>query len=189
MVSPFIGSFRVSSPRGNRVIFGRQEFHKGLDLVAINDYTVYAIADGVIEATPYEANGFGYYIRQKIADGRVIYYGHLAAGTTCVNAGQAVKAGDKLGIMGTTGSSTGLHTHIEIRQANSSNTNIDIAAFTGIPNERGTYYFAGFEQEPEKNETEEVNEEVTQEQFNEMMNVYITEMAQKSPSTWSKEAR
>lgn len=115
MVSPFIGNFKVSSPRGNRVIFGREEFHRGLDLVAINDYTVHAIADGVIDATPYEANGFGYYIRQKIADGRIIYYGHLAAGTICVKAGQTVKMGDKLGIMGTTGSSTGLHTHIEIR--------------------------------------------------------------------------
>ena len=67
---------------------------------------------------------------------------------------------------------------------------MDIAEFTGIPTERGTYYFAGFTQEPEKVEDEKVVEEkMTQEQFNEMMNNYIMETAKKGPSTWSKEAR
>jgi murein DD-endopeptidase MepM/ murein hydrolase activator NlpD len=63
MVSPFIGNFKVTSIRGIRTLYGKQQFHKGLDLVALDDHTVHAIADGTVEATPYEANGFGYYVR------------------------------------------------------------------------------------------------------------------------------
>ena len=60
MVSCFKGKFKVTSPRGNRVLNGKSEYHGGLDLVAIDDKTVYAIADGKVDAVPYEANGFGY---------------------------------------------------------------------------------------------------------------------------------
>ena len=114
-----------------------------MDLVALDDHTVHAIADGTVEATPYEANGFGYYVRQILPNGKRIYYGHLAPNTTCVKPGQKIKIGDKLGIMGTTGSSTGLHTHIEIRPAGSAYDSEDIAEFTGIPNQIGTYYYNG----------------------------------------------
>lgn len=87
MISPFIGRFKVTSPMGNRVLYGREEYHPGLDLVGLDDITVYAIADGVIEATPYEPGGFGYYIRQILPNGRKIYYGHLRAGSILVKAG------------------------------------------------------------------------------------------------------
>lgn len=139
MVSCFKGKFKVTSPRGNRVIFGKTEFHKGLDLVAMEaDKSVYAIADGKVDVL-YEANGFGYYIRQLLPDGRRLYYGHLAKGSIVVKAGQTVKAGDKLGKMGSTGRSTGAHTHIELRAKGTSKDSLDIAEFTGIPNKVGTY--------------------------------------------------
>jgi hypothetical protein len=38
-------------------------------------------------------------------------------------------------------------------------------------------------------EQEQEEEEMTQEKFNEMMDVYLTQLAQKMPSDWSKEAR
>ena len=140
MISCFKGKFKVTSPRGNRTLNGKQEYHGGMDLVALgSDKTVYAIADGKIDATPYEANGFGYYVRQLLPDGRRIYYGHMAKGSICVKAGQTIKAGDKLGTMGSTGRSTGAHTHIELRIKGTTKTSLDISAFTGIPNKLGTY--------------------------------------------------
>ncbi len=139
MTSCFKGKFKVTSPMGYRSIFGSQEYHGGLDLVALEDKNVYAIADGVVSATPYEKNGFGYYVRQLLPDGRRIYYGHMAKGSICVKAGQTIKKGDKLGVMGSTGSSTGAHTHIELRVAGTSKTGLDICEYTGIPNKIGTY--------------------------------------------------
>lgn len=141
MVSCFKGKFKVTSPRGSRILGGKSEYHGGLDLVAIDDKTVYAIADGKVDAVPYEANGFGYYVRQLLPDGRRIYYGHMAKGSIKVKAGQSIKKGDKLGVMGSTGKSTGAHTHIELRIKGTSKTSLDIAEFCGIPNKIGTYVY------------------------------------------------
>ena len=141
MISCFKGKFKVTSPRGNRVLNGKSEYHGGLDLVAIDDKTVYAIADGKVDAVPYEANGFGYYVRQLLPDGRRIYYGHMAKGSIKVKAGQSIKKGDKLGVMGSTGKSTGAHTHIELRIKGTSKTSLDIAEFCDIPNKVGTYVY------------------------------------------------
>lgn len=140
MISCFKGKFKVTSPMGYRNLGGK-EYHKGLDLVALEDKTVYAIADGTVDATPFEAGGFGYYVRQKLPDGRRIYYGHMAQGSICVKPGQTIKKGDKLGTMGSTGRSTGAHTHLEIRPKGTSYDNLDIAEFTGIPNQVGTYEY------------------------------------------------
>jgi murein DD-endopeptidase MepM/ murein hydrolase activator NlpD len=140
LISCFKGKFKVTSPRGYRTLGGTRQYHGGLDLVALGaDKSVYAIADGVVDAVPYEAGGFGYYVRQKLPDGRRIYYGHMAKGSIVVKAGQTIKAGDKLGVMGSTGASTGAHTHIELRIPGTSKTSLDIAEFTGIPNKVGTY--------------------------------------------------
>lgn len=140
MISCFKGKFKVTSPRGNRILGGKREYHGGLDLVALgSDKAVYAISDGVVDATPFEANGFGYYVRQKLPDGRRIYYGHMAKGSICVKAGQSIKKGDKLGVMGSTGNSTGSHTHIELRVPGTTKTSLDISEFCGIPNKVGVY--------------------------------------------------
>ena len=143
MISCFKGKFKVTSQMGYRtdpVTGEKGVYHKGLDLVALGeDKNVYAIAEGVIDAVPYEANGFGRYVRQRLPDGRRIYYAHLKYDSAVVKAGQTVKVGDKLGVMGSTGKSTGAHTHLELRVKGTSKDSLDISEFTGIPNERGTY--------------------------------------------------
>lgn len=139
MISCFKDKFKVTSSRGDRILNGVSEFHGGLDLVALGDKTVYAIADGVVDAVPYEASGFGYYVRQLLPDGRRIYYGHMAKGSIIVKAGDKIKRGQALGVMGSTGKSTGAHTHIELRIKGTSKTSLDIAEFCGIPNKVGIY--------------------------------------------------
>ena len=135
MISCLKGSFRVSSPYGWRIINGKKEFHKGIDLVATVDRNVYSICDG-IAFTKYEKNGFGKYIEVRLENGLSIMYGHLD-GFHIVN-NTRVKAGDKIGIMGNTGNSTGYHTHLEIR-VTGTKTPLDITYFTGIPNAIGVY--------------------------------------------------
>lgn len=139
MTSCFKGKFKVTSTRGDRLLFGKTDFHGGLDLVALENTNIYAIADGVVDATPFERNGFGFYVRQKLADGRRIYYGHMKEGSVAVKAGRQIKKGDLLGVMGSTGQSTGAHTHLEIRVPGTSKKSLDICKYTGIPNELGIY--------------------------------------------------
>lgn len=142
MVSCFKGRFKVTSPRGYRTLSGKREYHGGMDMVALgSDTTVYAIADGKVDAVPFEANGFGYYVRQLLDDGSRLYYGHMAKGSIVVKAGQSIRKGDKLGVMGSTGNSTGKHCHIELRPKGTSKNSLDIAEFCGIPNKAGTYEY------------------------------------------------
>lgn len=141
MISCFKGKFKVTSPRGYRLLNGKNEFHPGIDLVGLDDTTVYAVAEGIVDAVRYEKDGFGYYVRQLLDDGRRIYYGHMAKGSIVVKAGQTVYPGDKIGVMGNTGNSTGAHTHLELRVKGISKTSLDITEFTGIPNEKGIYEF------------------------------------------------
>ena len=53
-----------------------------------------------------------------------------------VAAGQTVKAGDKLGVMGNTGYSFGAHLHFEVREGSKA---ISPEGILGIPNKAGTY--------------------------------------------------
>lgn len=136
MISPFKERFRVTCERGDRILFGKKEYHKGLDLVGKKDTTVYAVAAGNVYAI-YEKNGFGKYIRQVLPDGRRIYYAHLDE--YYVKSGTFVTAGTPLGKMGATGKVTGAHLHLELRPKGFSADSLDICEFCGIPNERGEY--------------------------------------------------
>lgn len=138
MTSCFYGRFRVTSNRGWRNLGGESEYHGGLDIVADDDKTVRAIADGVCYRLT-ENNGFGTYIRQLLPDGRRIYYGHLSK--WLIPNGSRVKKGDAIGIMGSTGRSTGAHTHLEIRVKGTSKVSEDIAKFIGIENKIGQYCY------------------------------------------------
>ena len=136
MISPFKGKFKLTSPRGYRTIFGKKEYHKGIDLVGLEDKNVFAIADGTIYVL-YEKDGFGNYVRQHLDDGRRVYYAHLES--TYIKSGQRIRRGEKIGVMGSTGRVTGAHLHLELRPCGTVSQSIDICEFTNIPNAAGTY--------------------------------------------------
>ena len=134
-ISPFKGKFKVTSPRGDRFIFGKSEYHGGIDMVGIDDTTVYAVADGTVY-NYYEKNGFGNYVRQHTADGTRYFYGHLSK--QLVKNGTFVYRGDPIGVMGATGKVKGAHLHLEARMGTQKQS-LDIAALTGLQNTVGTY--------------------------------------------------
>ena len=137
----FNGAFRVTSPFGERILNGKKEYHNGIDLVGVDDTTVYAPCDAVVLVSQMVTDKnnktweWGNYICLASLDGMYhIYLCHLA--TRNVVAGQKVKKGDKLGTMGSTGYAFGAHTHFEVRKGSSI---VNAAQYIGVPNKEGVY--------------------------------------------------
>ncbi len=88
--------------------------HQGQDVSAACGTPLIAPHGGVVKAKAYQASGAGHYL---VIDGEGIkqdyVFMHLVAPAPVVQ-GQAVVTGQKIGKVGTTGSSTGCHLHFEI---------------------------------------------------------------------------
>lgn len=116
--SPVDQPYRLTSRFGTRNtgIKGASTYHKGLDFGAkrpnVDGDNVYAVADGVVEkAGP--GTGYGNVIHLNHANGYSTRYAHLSK--MLVKAGQSVKAGQVIGLMGKTGLGSGTHLHFEVR--------------------------------------------------------------------------
>ena len=104
----------LSSSMGNRAdpFTGEKDFHPGLDISADKGDPVYATADGkVVNASA--AGNYGNLVVLDHGYGLETRYGHLSAFK--VKQGQAVKRGDLLGLVGSTGRATSSHLHYEVR--------------------------------------------------------------------------
>jgi murein DD-endopeptidase MepM/ murein hydrolase activator NlpD len=90
---------------------GQETFHKGVDFAGAKGSTVVAVAAGVVTWAG-ERSGFGKLVEINHGDGYVTRYGHNEK--TLVSVGETVKRGDPIGLMGSTGRSTGPHVHFEV---------------------------------------------------------------------------
>ena len=93
-------------------MFGFAHFHTGVDLASANT-RVSAAAAGVVAVVGAGTTGYGNYVIIVHSDGFVTLYGHLAQ--MMVTAGQQVQQGQQIGVEGSTGASTGVHLHFEVR--------------------------------------------------------------------------
>ena len=111
---PIRGQPTVSSPFGTRLDpFTRGlALHTGLDLKAEYGEPARATAPGRVSAAEF-AGGYGNMVEIDHGHGVVTRFGHLAR--IAVRPGQRVAAGDVLGLVGSTGRSTGAHLHYETR--------------------------------------------------------------------------
>lgn len=87
-------------------------YNGGLDLYS-GERTIRAAAAGTVRKIGFDASGYGNYIVLS-HDGFETLYAHLLKAPVLA-AGDQVKAGEEIGIMGTTGKSTGVHLHFEVR--------------------------------------------------------------------------
>lgn len=101
----------VTSNYGYRPRFGRA--HKGIDLKLNHNDTVVAAFEGKVRVVNYEARGYGNYVIIRHPNGLETVYGHL--NKQLVKEDQIVKAGQPIGLGGSTGRSTGPHLHFETR--------------------------------------------------------------------------
>ncbi|MEE1621542.1 SH3 domain-containing protein [Zafaria sp. J156] len=113
------GSYRFSSRYGARCIptIGGSTNHLGQDLGAANNDPIYAVADGTVTRTNNGTSASsGYIVVKHVIGGRTFHtvYVHMWNATTHVKAGSTVKAGQQIGLVGSSGPSTGPHLHFEV---------------------------------------------------------------------------
>ena len=103
--------------------------HTGMDIVCISKASpkICAVASGTVVVAKAGSTGYGnYVIIQHLSDeGKRYYtlYGHMLEGSIAVAEGSEVKIGQVLGIMGSTGNSTGPHLHFEVRLNDNTSSN------------------------------------------------------------------
>jgi murein DD-endopeptidase MepM/ murein hydrolase activator NlpD len=88
-------------------------FHTGVDIAAPFGTTVTAAAPGVVVAVGHTNIGYGNYVVISHGGGIMTLYGHLLE--TDVAVGTTVARGQRVGLEGSTGWSTGPHLHFELR--------------------------------------------------------------------------
>lgn len=111
-VWPVIGE--ISSPFGWRSSPGGigSTYHEGIDIAADYGTPVQVTADGTVTRAGWE-EGYGYLVEVRHADGFTTRYGHNSA--LLVYEGQELVQGDPVALVGSTGNSTGPHSHYEVR--------------------------------------------------------------------------
>ena len=116
--------YGISSYYGYRLIFGRREFHKGIDIGARSGAPVYASNNGVIIAIGYDGT-YGYRILIDHNNGWYTLYAHLSRFATGISYGSVVARGQTIGYVGSSGRVTGPHLHFEIKPCTGANCHVD----------------------------------------------------------------
>ncbi|PPL16061.1 M23 family metallopeptidase [Microterricola pindariensis] len=119
VVWPVPAGTRVSDSFGPRSApcDGCSTFHDGLDLNPGAGTPIVAMADGVVTVAANDSGGLGTHVDiQYVVDGQSVSssYGHMEYGSMTVSVGETVSAGQLIGVVGTTGQSTGPHLHLEM---------------------------------------------------------------------------
>jgi murein DD-endopeptidase MepM/ murein hydrolase activator NlpD len=123
MAWPVPGSHRITSNFGWRICpFHGRELHPGIDIGRPSAgggwpqsaRAIVAAADGEVLYAGYRG-GYGNTVILDHGNGVTTLYAHQAPGGIRVSTGQSVSRGQRIGTVGTTGSSTGLHLHFEVR--------------------------------------------------------------------------
>lgn len=109
---------RIASGFGYRIdpVYKTVKMHAGLDFAAPQGTPIYATADGVIKISGNTGNGYGNHVVINHGYGYETLFGHMVR--VKARAGQAVKRGEVIGWVGSTGKSTGPHCHYEVHKYN-----------------------------------------------------------------------
>ncbi|WP_036278863.1 M23 family metallopeptidase [Microbacterium sp. CH12i] len=122
LVSPGSGEVRYPLPPGSyrqgRTTVGSDSGgHDGADMLAPAGTPIYAAAAGVVRVSSESYYGYGVaVVIDHVIGGQSVSttYAHMTNGTRQVQAGQTVAAGQLIGGVGSTGSSTANHLHLEV---------------------------------------------------------------------------
>lgn len=105
---------RINSKFGRRLspVTGRMRMHNGVDISAPHGEPVVAAAPGKVVTSGYHG-AYGRLVTIDHGNGFATYYAHLSRASARPGAG--VRRGDVVGYVGSTGQSSGVHLHYEVR--------------------------------------------------------------------------
>ncbi|MGC4251902.1 MAG: M23 family metallopeptidase [Sphingobium sp.] len=111
--------------------------HKGIDIPGPVGTPIYATADGIVSRSGW-ASGYGNLVQISHGHGMETRYGHMSK--LLVPANSYVRRGQVIGLMGSTGRSTGSHLHYEVR--------VDGQAVNPVPFVAGPDYLIAMNTKP-----------------------------------------
>ena len=123
-------NFWVSAGFGNRGPHSGG-VHGGLDFAASHGESIYAVDGGRVDKAEWQGSA-GNAVTVKLKDGRYTLYGHMSRIAT--RKGARIKAGAKIGEVGSSGNSTGPHLHLQIQRGGESAT--DPLSWLGVSTKR-----------------------------------------------------
>ena len=89
-------------------------YHMAFDIESNGNPPIFAARGGTVIVPGFQAGGYGNHIIIDHGNGYQTLYAHLSV--ISVSSGQSVTQGQQIGLMGSTGRSTGTHLHFEVRQ-------------------------------------------------------------------------
>ncbi|PJC79602.1 hypothetical protein CO009_04335 [Candidatus Shapirobacteria bacterium CG_4_8_14_3_um_filter_35_11] len=90
-------------------------YHRAVDIASRDAPNVVASQGGSVITAGWNGGGYGNYVIIDHGNGYQTLYAHMLNKSIVVKAGDRVKQGQKIGILGSTGRSTGPHLHFEIK--------------------------------------------------------------------------
>ncbi len=123
-VSPLLLSAKPRAPltgevtsrfgwRENPLAPGAEDFHTGLDIAAPAGSVIYAALPGVVGDVGH-SESYGNYVLVDHENGLQTFYCHCEE--TIARAGEHIRQGERVALVGSTGYATGPHLHFEIRR-------------------------------------------------------------------------
>lgn len=118
--TPFAaGNGQFSWPTSGIISQNFSWYHTGVDVANGSGTPVTAADSGRVVSVLYQNFGYGYHVIVDHGNGYQTLYGHLS--TISVAEGENVGRGQQIGLMGSTGRSTGPHLHFEVRRSGTFN--------------------------------------------------------------------
>lgn len=105
----------VTSKFGWRIhpLTGKSNNHTGVDIAAPKNTPIYAVQGGVVAISGYAPSSYGNYVVINHGNGVTTLYAHMTS--RAVSAGTVVSQGQTIGYVGSTGSASGNHLHLEYK--------------------------------------------------------------------------
>jgi murein DD-endopeptidase MepM/ murein hydrolase activator NlpD len=109
-----VGEGNFMWPTGGVISQRYSWYHQAVDIANASHPDILASQGGTVVTAGWNAGGYGNYVIVDHGNGYRTLYGHMLNNSIVVKPGQVVSQGQKIGVMGSTGRSTGTHLHFEV---------------------------------------------------------------------------
>lgn len=200
MISVYAETYLWPAPGVSYISTYYSAAHPGIDIAANGDHEVVAAREGTVKAAASTSCqhinnlgdscnwGMGNYVQIQHSDGTYATYMHMRYGSITVSVGQYVARGTKIGMMGSSGNSSGQHLHFQVGTSATNTINVSPSVlsydYTNIPDNRCCFQVTATDGINIRNGAGTSNTVVGAIPYNAYF--YITERKQANGYTWGK---